>query len=127
MSEEERKIVVIRNRIEELKEMLSNLQEKRVEYEVTKASLKELSEGDKLLVPIGSGVFIKAEVKETDKVLLNIGAEILMEDTKESTIKIIDEQIQRIDELYENALSELRYLEEILQKMAKKEKSAIEK
>ncbi|MCD6571648.1 MAG: prefoldin subunit alpha, partial [Thermoplasmata archaeon] len=52
-----------------------------------------------VLLSVGGGAFVNANVKDTKKVVYNIGADILVEKTIEEAVKSIDE---RIDLLYNN-------------------------
>ncbi len=115
-------IYYIQERIEALREYLNELQLRKLEYEMTKRNLKQLKEGDEILVPLGSGIFFNAKVGRIEKVFVNIGADVVMEKEVEETIKIIDEQIKKIDKAIDETMEELNYWYGMLEEYAKASK-----
>ena len=55
-------------------------------------SLKEAKKGDEILVPIGSGSFIKGEIKDKESVIIGIGAGISVEKKVSEAKKILDKR-----------------------------------
>ncbi len=55
-------------------------------------SLKEANKGDEILVPIGSGSFIKGEIKDKESVIIGIGAGISVEKKVSEAKKILDKR-----------------------------------
>jgi len=53
-------------------------------------SLKEAKAGDGILVPIGSGSFIKGEIKDKESVIIGIGAGISVEKNVSEAKKILE-------------------------------------
>ncbi len=109
----------IQERIDTIKAYINELQMRKLEYEMTKLSLKEMKEGDEILVPLGSGIFFNARVGKLENVFVNIGADIVMEKSIEETIKIIDEQIKKVDKMIEEYMEELEYWYRMLEEYAK--------
>ena len=58
--------------------------------------LSKLKAGDDLLVPVGSGTFVKAKLASSGTVISGIGAGVLAEKTMDETKKSIDEQIEKL-------------------------------
>ncbi|MGD1837669.1 MAG: prefoldin subunit alpha [Nitrososphaeraceae archaeon] len=55
------------------------------------------------LMPIGTGVFIKANIPQITKLLVNVGAGVTLEKTKEDTLNYIESRIKE----FELALTQL--------------------
>jgi len=55
-------------------------------------SLKEAKTGDEILVPIGSGSFLKGEIRDTENVIIGIGADISVEKKVDEARKILDKR-----------------------------------
>ncbi len=55
-------------------------------------SLKEAKKGDEILVPIGSGSFIKGGIKDKESVIIGIGAGISVEKKVSEAKKILDKR-----------------------------------
>ncbi|MBU4202250.1 MAG: prefoldin subunit alpha [Candidatus Altiarchaeales archaeon] len=55
-------------------------------------SLREAKKGDEILVPIGSGSFIKGEIKDKESVIIGIGAGISVEKKVGDAKKILDKR-----------------------------------
>ena len=91
-----------KEQIESLANQSQIIQAMIEEYNRTKITLDKISnveDGTEVLLSVGGGAFVNANVKDTKKVVYNIGADILVEKTIEEAVKSIDE---RIDLLYNN-------------------------
>lgn len=91
-----------KEQIESLANQSQIIQAMIEEYNRTKITLDKISnveDGTEVLLSVGGGTFVNANVKDTKKVVYNIGADILVEKTIEEAVKSIDE---RIDLLYNN-------------------------
>ena len=91
-----------KEQIESLANQSQIIQAMIEEYNRTKITLDKISnveDGTEVLLSVGGGAFVNANIKDTKKVVYNIGADILVEKTIEEAVKSIDE---RIDLLYNN-------------------------
>ena len=91
-----------KEQIESLTNQSQIIQAMIEEYNRTKITLDKISnveDGTEVLLSVGGGAFVNANVKDTKKVVYNIGADIMVEKTLEEAVKSIDE---RIDLLYNN-------------------------
>ena len=91
-----------KEQIESLANQSQIIQAMIEEYNRTKITLDKISnveDGTEVLLSVGGGAFVNANVKDTKKVVYNIGADIMVEKTIEEAVKSIDE---RIDLLYNN-------------------------
>lgn len=82
------------------------------EYEGAISLIEELKKqktGVKLLVPIGGGNFIQAEIKKVEDIQVSLGAGVMMRqpvDQGYETIKQRRERLLKAIELYENTLNQ---------------------
>ena len=91
-----------KEQIESLTNQSQIIQAMIEEYNRTKITLDRISnveDGTEVLLSVGGGAFVNANIKDTKKVVYNIGADIMVEKTLEEAVKSIDE---RIDLLYNN-------------------------
>ena len=91
-----------KEQIESLTNQSQIIQAMIEEYNRTKITLDKISNVEdrtEVLLSVGGGTFVNANIKDTKKVVYNIGADILVEKTIEEAVKSIDE---RIDLLYNN-------------------------
>ena len=91
-----------KEQIESLANQSQIIQAMIEEYNRTKITLDKISnveDGTEVLLSVGGGTFVNANIKDTKKVVYNIGADIMVEKTIEEAVKSIDE---RIDLLYNN-------------------------
>jgi len=68
-------------------------------------SLKEAKKGDEILVPIGSGSFIKGQIKDKENVIIGIGARISVEKKVSETKKILKEREKDVKDTLEKLRS----------------------
>ena len=73
----------------------ATLEELRSSVEAIEA-LKENKDGTEMLVSIGSGSFIKAQLKDTGKVIVGVGAGLSVEKDLDAARKILEERSQEI-------------------------------
>jgi len=68
-------------------------------------SLKEAKKGDEILVPIGSGSFIKGQIKDKENVIIGIGAGISVEKKVSEAKKILKEREKDVKDTLEKLRS----------------------
>ncbi len=118
---------VLERAMSELQSRIATLQAVLGEYDGAISLLEELQKQKsevKMLVPIGGGNFLQAEIKEVEAVQVSLGAGIVMKQPIQEGYELIKkrrEQISRIIEQYQNTLiqyaqraEELRRLVEAL-------------
>ena len=86
--------------------------------------IQKTKTGEKIFVPLGSGLFIESQLKDNKEVLINIGSDVLIKkdisearvfikeqiDQIESTIIIIDKTLQKLVLEGQKLQSELKEL-----------------
>lgn len=109
---------------DEIKRQIDLLSTAINEVAITKIALKELeklSGGEEILVPIGSGVMVRALFKKLDKVLVRVGDNVIIEKTPEKALEYLEEQektlretLERRNVEYQNVIGRLTELEKAL-------------
>ncbi|MDW8021123.1 MAG: prefoldin subunit alpha [Nitrososphaerota archaeon] len=117
----------IEKAISELQSLMATLRAALNEFESAMSLLEELAkhkEGIMVLVPIGGGNLLRAEIKEVNTIRVNLGAGVIVEETLEKSQEIMRkrrENLMKSIELHENRIlqyarraEELRRLVEAL-------------
>lgn len=89
---------------------ISYMQQAKNDYNRAKITIKKLSESKKdsdVLLPLGGGSYIDANVKDSAKILVDIGAGYIAEKKSDSAIKKIENRIKDLDKHLER-LQEIR-------------------
>jgi len=83
---------------------------------IARNTLEELKKIDKgeLLVPIGGGCYIEADIKKLNKITINVGAGIAKEVSIEESISKLDENTDNIKKVISNARENLSKIEKEL-------------
>ncbi|OYT58470.1 prefoldin subunit alpha [Euryarchaeota archaeon ex4484_162] len=100
------------------------------EYNRTKLTLDKISnveEKTEVLVSIGGGVFVNANIRDTKKVVYNIGADIMIEKTIEETVKSIDERINLLYENLQKVVETTQKLEDAAAQISEKVQEMVKK
>ena len=71
----------------------------------TLSELPNAEDNNEILVPISSGIFVKAKLEEKNKVLVNVGGSVVSEKTVEDTRKLIESQLGEIENLRNQMMS----------------------
>ncbi|MBS3152322.1 prefoldin subunit alpha [Candidatus Woesearchaeota archaeon] len=102
------------NDLNSLNENLSNLKDSKVNSEV--------------LMPLGSGIFVKGDLKENKSVLMNVGNDICIEKTVEGAKETVEKQLgdvvsvlEQLREEIENTVQKLGSLQHEFEKLKKEE------
>jgi len=118
---------ILERAMSELQSRIATLRAVLGEYDGAISLIEELQKQKsevRMLVPIGGGNFLQAEIKEVEAIQVSLGAGIVMKQPLQQGYELIKkrrEQISRIIEQYENSLvqyaqraEELRRLVEAL-------------
>ena len=92
---------MLRKQAEAATEQLDIVMKTLVEMTATKEALAEIGavgEGTETLVPLGAGVYVRASIADTGKVFMGLGAQTVVEKDVASCLKILDEQIIKVEE-----------------------------
>ncbi|MBI4174657.1 MAG: prefoldin subunit alpha, partial [Candidatus Aenigmarchaeota archaeon] len=108
------------------------LDEKENEISTTIEALKALPKikrGEEMWSNLGSGTFVRSDIKDTEKVLVAIGAGVVSKEPLARAIEILESRVKEINEASEqiimqaNAMVErINHLEPELEKFASEQK-----
>ena len=59
------------------------------------------------LIPLGSGIFLKGELKDNKNVIMNVGSDVFVEKNVEEAIKTVDKQFNEVNNLLEQMQEEI--------------------
>ncbi len=94
----------LRSRLETLNMLRANLQSAKNVLEV----LKDKGKGHEILVPIGGGLYVYAELRDTENVLIDLGARFVVEKRREAAIEYLSNRIEEIDNSIRETTNQLR-------------------
>ena len=92
---------VIQEQAKKLAEQLQKFDQQLAELKSVVEALndfKSVKPGADILVPLSSGIFVKAEVKESEFLRVNVGSNVSVKKSIPDTIKIVDDQIKEIED-----------------------------
>ncbi len=105
----EGQVEVLTSSIEETESTLETLE-----------GLEDAEAGSEILVPIGAGSYVQAEIKDPDKVLSNLGADLVAERTPEEVTKLIEKRKKDLEDSLEEAENKIEELEDRIEELRPK-------
>ena len=102
---------MIEQQMQEMQKQAQIVEQQLMEMMSTVQSLEEFKKtdkGDKVLVPISSGVFVKAELKDNTEFLVNVGADTVVSKDIDSTKKLIEKQVEELQGLQEKIMMNMQ-------------------
>ena len=102
---------VLDQQIKQLEKQNIALSNQLMELMATNQSLddmKKLEEKPEILVPLSSGIYVKAELKDNKNFIVNVGANTALLKDVESTKKLMETQIDEMKKLQENIVNQLQ-------------------
>jgi prefoldin alpha subunit len=102
---------------QDIQGQMQTLQSIETEMSRTMDALKNLKEKRTTLFNLGSGIFVKGEMKETNKLLLNIGSNVLAEKDAESAIKFLEEKKSEISQAKEEMMQGMQSISDRLREI----------
>ena len=81
---------------QEVQNQIQSLNSVEAEINKTTEALENLSDNQTTLFNIGSGVFIKGDLKDTKQVMLNIGSNVFVQKDIESSVKFLEEKKKEV-------------------------------
>jgi prefoldin alpha subunit len=85
--------------LQDLQSQAQTLQMTEIEIDRTAEALKNLIEKKTSMFNLGSGVFVRADLREVNKLLVNVGASVLVEKDVPSSISFLEERKKEISEV----------------------------
>lgn len=96
-----------------LQQRLAILQNALADLRVAEESLKALSEteeGSPILIPMGGGTLVNAQLGDTSKVIINIGAEVSIDMPLEDAQKNVAERLENVEKTSTSVEQQLQQL-----------------
>jgi prefoldin alpha subunit len=115
--------------MEELKEHISKVSSQIEQISEVQESIKEihgLKQDTEILVPISSGVFIKANISDNKNFIANVGASTVITQDLEGINSIMDEQKKELIEVQSTMVKDMAELENRAISLQSELKSLIE-
>jgi|GEM_PF-1687562 len=110
------KFAYLKEQGEILMRNIAMMEDRLKETLIARNTLEELKKIDKgeLLVPIGGGCYIEADIKKLNKITINVGAGIAKEVSIDESISKLDENTDNIKKVISNARENLSKIEKEL-------------
>ena len=125
----------VEQQTKQIEEQLATVEAQLGEADNIKSSLddvKNIKQGSDILVPVSSGIFVKAKITDSDKVIVNVGSDIMVGKTLDGAKKLMDQQKKEIENvrdsmvrvLYELNMKARLIQEQLMRYQAKEEQKA---
>ena len=99
----------LQSHVDQLQDQVQELDEKTDEIATMKHALQESSElldGQEVLVPVATGIFVPARIRPEGKVYVNVGADTLVERTPTQARRMLDNQLDELASYRESLQSQ---------------------
>ena len=106
---------IIHQRLEELKQHITLIQQKMVELETIKQALEDMKgvpDGKDILLPVGSGFFAPAKSVKTGKILVEIGAGVMVKKTVDEAKAFVERKKKEVEDASQHIQMEFSQLAE---------------
>jgi len=101
--------------IQQIQQQMQSFEHQIGELRSVHDSVEEMSktkEGTEVLIPLGSGVFVKGEIKDSKNLVMGVGSKVIIEKPAEHALEVINSQISEIEKVIIQIESELIKLTE---------------
>ncbi|MBT3984771.1 prefoldin subunit alpha [archaeon] len=108
------------NQLQAMQQQVDVLEKQTVELNTVKEGLDSIEQcnGDEeILIPLGSGIFLKGGIKDKAQVTMNVGAGIVVEKSISGALKLVEEQIVKMGSFKEELTKEMGEISMTLQKL----------
>jgi prefoldin alpha subunit len=114
--------------VKQVQQQLEAVQTQIIEIQTILFALDDISKteiGKEILIPLSSGIFVRAELKENRMLNVNVGSNTVVEKSVQETKALLERQITELSTLnetlstqYTNTISEIEKLQGELQKLS---------
>lgn len=90
------------HQLQKINEQLTNILQHIGELKVVEDTLNEIEKtkkGTEVLVPLGSGIFAKANLKDNEKLNISVGSKVNIVKSLDETKNLVNKQIKNMGEL----------------------------
>ena len=101
---------LLKQQLTALLEEKNIIDEKVSELLTTSNALNELGkikEKEEIWSPLGSGAFVRSDIKDKEKVLVSIGSDIAIKETRTNALEILQERLKEIIEVDKELSAEI--------------------
>ena len=105
---------MVAQQLEIINASLNNL----LNTKTTVSGLKDVKDGDEILLPIGGLLNLKANIKDPDKLLLYVNQDVVIEKDNDATMEFLDKLVEQHREQINYLSNQLQNLEMNLQGMS---------
>ncbi|MBD3361956.1 prefoldin subunit alpha [Candidatus Woesearchaeota archaeon] len=95
--------------LQQLQKQLETIQNQSAEIQTILLALDDIAKteiGKEMLVPLSSGIFVRAEIKDNKKLKVNVGSNTIVEKNVQETKALLDRQILELNKLNEDLTSQ---------------------
>ncbi len=79
------------------------------------SEMKKAENGQEILVPLGAGVFSKANVKDNEKVIMNVGSNVAVSKSLDEAKVLVEKQIEELKNIQEQMNQEFAGISQQMQ------------
>ena len=113
---------LLEQQMQQIQKHLQLLENQLHELNITEQALDEIKTtkiGAEILVPMASGIFVKAELKDNKELAVNVGANTVVKKSIEEAKKLITSQVEDITNMQQNLTANFQKLTESAQMLEK--------
>lgn len=121
---------LINQHILQLQRQAQLIEEQITEFNNISLSLDDLKKvkiGSKILVPLSSGIFVKARLEDNNELLINVGANVIIKKDVNKTKELVKKQIMELQKAHKKVVKELENLVEVAETIKTELQKLIEK
>lgn len=96
-----------------------------INTKTTVANLKDLEEGDEILLPIGGIINVKATIKNPEKVLVFVNQDVVIEKDIDASIEFVDKLIEQHNQQIEFLQTQIQNLDVNIARMSQTLQQAV--
>ncbi|MBM3199450.1 prefoldin subunit alpha [Candidatus Woesearchaeota archaeon] len=104
---------ILEQQLKQVTQQLLALDQQLLELQRIEENIEDVKKTGKntdMLVALGGGIFLKAEIKENNKVLMNVGANVVVEKDITASKEVISKQLDQLKDAAKQLEQEFRIL-----------------
>ncbi|HEY0088311.1 MAG TPA: prefoldin subunit alpha, partial [Candidatus Lokiarchaeia archaeon] len=105
---------VFQTQLEFVNSLLTNLMNTKITIE----NLKNVKDGDEILIPVGGYVNLNAIIKNPEKIMLYVSHDVMIEKDLNGSIEFLDKLITEHNEQMQNIAAQVQKLDATLMQMS---------
>jgi len=120
---------ILKQQLNAMIEEKNALNEKAAELTTTIDALnkfEDIKKGEEIWSSLGSGAFVRSDIKDVSDVLVAVGAGVVVKETRERGITIIKGRFEELQKLDQELVAEINKFAEQVQRLESQLKHAVE-